>query len=84
MPQQEDLSHYARGYGPREHGKIRGGRERYQPLMTYSGEMKQAFRDIYLLCIYSHRTATKHLGTLRLAPQFFEGFNLTYLASQIG
>jgi hypothetical protein len=43
------LSHYARGYGPREHGKIRGGKERYQPLMTYSGEIKQGFRDFYLL-----------------------------------
>jgi hypothetical protein len=30
------------------------------------------------ICIYSHRTATKHLGTLRFAPQFFEGFNLRY------
>jgi hypothetical protein len=26
---------------------------------------------------YSQRTPTKHLGTLRLAPQFFEGFNFT-------
>ncbi len=30
-------------------------------------------------CTYSHRTATKHLGTMRFAPQFFEGFNFTYL-----
>lgn len=34
MPQQENLLQYARGYGPREHGKIRGGRERYQRLMN--------------------------------------------------
>jgi hypothetical protein len=35
------------------------------------------------ICIYSHRTATKHLGTMRFAPQFFEGFNFTHLSSQI-
>ena len=35
------------------------------------------------ICIYSYRTATKRLGTLRFAPQFFERFNFTHLASQI-
>jgi hypothetical protein len=35
------------------------------------------------ICIYSHGTATKHLGTMRFAPQFFEGFNFTHLVSQI-
>jgi hypothetical protein len=34
-------------------------------------------------CIYSHRTATKYLGTMRFAPQVFEGFNFTHLVSQI-
>jgi hypothetical protein len=36
------------------------------------------------LCIYSHRTAMKHLRTLRFEPQFFEGVNFTHLASRIG
>jgi hypothetical protein len=36
------------------------------------------------VCIYSYRTAMKYLRTLRFAPQFFEGFHVTYLASQIG
>jgi hypothetical protein len=35
------------------------------------------------ICIYSHRTATTHLGTVRFAPQFFEGFNFTHLVNQI-
>jgi hypothetical protein len=35
------------------------------------------------VCIYSHRTATKYVGTMRFAPQFFEGFNFTYLISYI-
>jgi hypothetical protein len=35
------------------------------------------------VCIYSHGTVTKHLGTMRFATQFFEGFNFTYLVSQI-
>jgi hypothetical protein len=34
------------------------------------------------ICIYSHRTATKHLRSLRIAPQFSEGFNFTHLVSQ--
>ena len=34
------------------------------------------------ICIYSHQTATKHLGSLRFAPQFLEGFNFTHLVSQ--
>ena len=33
------------------------------------------------ICIYSHRTITKHLGIMRFAPQFSEGFNFTYLVS---
>ena len=33
------------------------------------------------ICSYSHRTATKHLGTLKFAPQVFEGFNFTHLVS---
>jgi Heterokaryon incompatibility protein (HET) len=36
------------------------------------------------ICIYSHRTAMKHLGILRFAPQFLEGFNFTHSASQSG
>ncbi|KAF2803939.1 uncharacterized protein BDZ99DRAFT_467669 [Mytilinidion resinicola] len=36
------------------------------------------------LCIYSYRTAIKHLITLRFDPQFFEGFHYTDLASVIG
>lgn len=35
------------------------------------------------ICIYSHRTIIKHVRILRFAPQFFEEFNFTYLASQI-
>jgi hypothetical protein len=35
------------------------------------------------ICIYSHRTTMKHLGTMRFVPQFFEGCDFTYLASQI-
>jgi Heterokaryon incompatibility protein (HET) len=35
------------------------------------------------ICIYSHRTAMKHLETMKFASQFFEGFNFTPLASQI-
>lgn len=31
------------------------------------------------ICIYSHRTVMKHLKILRFVPQFFEGFNVTYL-----
>jgi hypothetical protein len=34
------------------------------------------------LCIYSYRTATKHLGTLRSAPQFFEGFDFSGKSGQ--
>ena len=30
------------------------------------------------ICMYSHRTAMKHLGILRFAPQFFEGFSFTH------
>jgi hypothetical protein len=46
---------------------------------------RKAVRTLWIdaICTYSHRTATKHLGTLRFAPQFFEGFNFTHLASQI-
>jgi len=29
------------------------------------------------LCIYSHRTTMKHLGTMRFVPQFFEGCDFT-------
>jgi hypothetical protein len=36
------------------------------------------------VCIYSHRTAMKHLGIMRFAPQFSEGFNFMYLVSQSG
>jgi hypothetical protein len=35
------------------------------------------------ICTYSHRTATKRLGTLRFTPQVSEGFNYTYLATAI-
>ena len=35
------------------------------------------------ICIYSHRTIMKDLRILRFAPQFFAGFNFTYLASWI-
>jgi hypothetical protein len=35
------------------------------------------------LCIYFYRTIMKDLGILKFAPQFSEGFNFTYLASQI-
>jgi hypothetical protein len=45
-------------------------------------ETELGFLWIDAICTYSHRTATKHLGSLRFAPQFFEGFNFTHLASQ--
>ena len=35
------------------------------------------------ICIYSHRTTMKDLRILRFAPQFFEEFNFTHLASWI-
>jgi hypothetical protein len=35
------------------------------------------------ICIYSHRTATKDLGTMRFTPQFFVRFNFTHLVDQI-
>ena len=35
------------------------------------------------LCIYSYRTAMKHLGNLGLAPQFSEGFDFAYLVGPI-
>jgi hypothetical protein len=35
------------------------------------------------LCTYSHRTTMNYFEYLRFVPQFFEGFNFTYLASQI-
>jgi hypothetical protein len=31
--------------------------------------------DVDLLCMYSYRTAMKHLGNLRFMPQFSEGFD---------
>jgi Heterokaryon incompatibility protein (HET) len=51
---------------------------RYLRLPSHAGTLW-----IDAICIYSHRTATKHLGTMRFAPQFFEGFNFTHLASQL-
>jgi hypothetical protein len=36
------------------------------------------------VCVYSHLTAMKHLGTFKIAPRFLKGFHFTYLANQIG
>jgi hypothetical protein len=47
--------------------------------LRYSDRPRVLWADA--ICIYSHRTATKDLGTLRFAPQFSEGFNFTYLVN---
>ena len=35
------------------------------------------------VCMYSYRTATKHLDNLRFVPQFSEGFDFVYLVGPI-
>jgi Heterokaryon incompatibility protein (HET) len=52
-------------------------------LRSFGGNITSRPLWIDALCTYSHRTATKRLGTLRFTPQVSEGFNYTYLASQI-
>jgi hypothetical protein len=44
---------------------------------TPSGHRRILWVDA--LCIYSHRTTMKYLGTLRFPPQFFEGFHSSEL-----
>jgi hypothetical protein len=52
--------------------------------IPYTRHLSCLLGRVDLLCTYSHRTATKYLGIVRFAPQFFEGFNFTHLASQSG
>lgn len=55
----------------------------FRDAILLAGVFKIRYIWIDSLCIYSHRTATKHLGIMRFAPQVFEGFNITtYLCSK--
>jgi hypothetical protein len=42
----------------------------YDALLQIHATRPSGYLWIDALCIYSHRTPTKHLGTLRLAPRF--------------
>src|SRR5271163_896726 len=55
----------------------------FQNLVEIARQLSIRYVWVDSLCIYSHRTTMKHLGTMRFVPQFFEGFDFMYLASQI-
>jgi hypothetical protein len=48
--------------------------------LSHLGHVVTVWADA--ICIYSYRTATKHLGTLRFAPQLFEGLDFTGKSGQ--
>jgi hypothetical protein len=84
-PKYEALS-YAWGDTERTHlitcnkNQLRIPANLYRALRRLRNEQNERVLWADTICIYSHRTATKDLGTLRFAPQFSEGFNFTLLA----
>jgi hypothetical protein len=53
------------------------------PFKSLNGKpADRTFLWIHFLCIYSHQTTMKFLGTLRFPPQFFEDFHSSELGIQ--
>jgi hypothetical protein len=48
-------------------------------LLQLRGHKFEALLWVDAICVYSHRTTMKYLGTLRFPPQFFEGFHSSEL-----
>lgn len=55
----------------------------HRDLLSITRRLGHRYISIDLLCIYSHRTAMKHLGNMRVASHFLKGFNSMHLVGQV-